>query len=129
MGTWGWLVNMNILLKLFILVSASTAVFALKCYKCDGVKGEDLPCDGASGKGKEVDCEDKCGLLLEARLPRDKWGCQQVSQRSEDRLIVRHTLCLCNSTLCNEDKSPAPAMVPSLLTISITIASIVFSLA
>ena len=26
----------------------------LQCYKCDGVKGQDLPCDGASGKGKEV---------------------------------------------------------------------------
>ena len=90
----------------------------LQCYKCDGVKGQDLPCDGASGKGKEVvkhanfamcrwlvlgkhndsrkkqslhtlcdlkiphpsfvflkvDCDDKCGLLLESRLPLDKHG-------------------------------------------------------
>ena len=67
----------------------------LQCYKCDGVKGQDLPCDGASGKGKEVctlydqylitsphlcfvifkvDCDDKCGLLLESRLPLDRHG-------------------------------------------------------
>merc|ERR1712038_1594544 len=32
-------------------------------------------------------------------------GCQQVAQRSEDRLVVRHTLCLCNTTLCNTHKN------------------------
>merc|ERR1712038_661119 len=32
-------------------------------------------------------------------------GCQQVGQRSEGNLIVRHTLCLCNTTLCNTHKN------------------------
>merc|ERR1711976_730372 len=67
-------VRMSILLKVCVLGSLSAAVLALKCYKCDGVKGQDLPCDGASGKGKEVDCDDKCGLLLESRLPLDRHG-------------------------------------------------------
>merc|ERR1719201_1746645 len=28
-------------------------------------------------------------------------GCQQVAQRDEGLTVVRHTLCLCNTTLCN----------------------------
>merc|ERR1712141_835826 len=51
----------------FVLTTIATAS-ALQCYQCDGVKGQDLPCDGASGLGKKVECSDKCGLLLEERL-------------------------------------------------------------
>merc|ERR1712203_991128 len=45
-------------------------------------------------------------------------GCQQVAQRSEDRLVVRHTLCLCNTTLCNthkNDMSGASIFTPALI--------------
>eukprot|EP00092_Neocalanus_flemingeri_P039280 GFUD01042766.1.p1 GENE.GFUD01042766.1~~GFUD01042766.1.p1 ORF type:complete len:161 (-),score=42.79 GFUD01042766.1:213-695(-) len=32
-------------------------------------------------------------------------GCQNVGQYSYDNIVVRHTLCLCNSTLCNTHKN------------------------
>ena len=45
-------------------------------------------------------------------------------------VLQRHTLCLCNSTLCNEDnKSPAPALLPSSVTLTLAIAPIVFFMA
>ena len=71
-------------------------IFPTQCYQCDGVKGSDLPCDGGSNKGKkviseykknaklkiltlQVECEDKCGLLLEERLTFNKFRSSVVS--------------------------------------------------
>ena len=73
--------------------------FSTQCYQCDGVKGSDLPCDGGSNKGKkviseykkkcktqililQVDCEDKCGLLLEERLTFNKFRSSVISSES-----------------------------------------------
>jgi len=64
---------MMILYKSAIILSAASIAYAIKCYQCDAIKGSDLPCDGASALGKQVECEDKCGLLLESRLTYDKY--------------------------------------------------------
>ena len=42
-------------------------------------------------------------------------GCSSAGSRDEGLLTVRHTLCLCNSTLCNEERSMSPAFVPSFV--------------
>ena len=46
-------------------------------------------------------------------------GCVSAGSRDEGLVTVRHTLCLCNSTLCNEERSMATAFVPSLVIIMV----------
>jgi len=68
-----------ILYKSAIILSVASIAYAIKCYSCDAIKGSDLPCDGGSNLGKQVECEDKCGLLLEKRLTYDKHYSSVVS--------------------------------------------------
>jgi|ERR1712080_35993 len=54
---------------LWLLLALGPLALAIKCWKCDGVKGGDLPCEGDRKIGKEVECGTKnCGLLQENRL-------------------------------------------------------------
>merc|ERR1719470_193734 len=49
-------------------------------------------------------------------------GCINVGQYSYDNIVVRHTLCLCNTTLCNthkNDMSGAAIFTPGLLAVLI----------
>merc|ERR1712141_392978 len=126
---------------------------ALKCYQCDGVRGTDLPCEGNGNIGREVECPDKCGLMLHQILHFDKWhssvvstdsrwrrgctsdgseitadsemagkslsgdlGCQKIGDRSQDNQKHTFTLCVCNTTLCNENSGSVPISVKITLT-------------
>jgi len=158
---------MRILLSfLFLnLISSSTEI---KCYSCDAIKGSDLPCTGdvAGQIGKEVDCPQNCGLLLEERMimkkgsvestdsrvrrgcvsdgkelvenseakpdmVTGKMGCTNVGEHSYDNIVVRNTLCLCNSTLCNtrhNDMSGVKSFGPSIaMTLTLVVAAVLHS--
>eukprot|EP00090_Calanus_glacialis_P015927 TRINITY_DN25041_c0_g1_i1.p1 TRINITY_DN25041_c0_g1~~TRINITY_DN25041_c0_g1_i1.p1 ORF type:complete len:160 (-),score=24.35 TRINITY_DN25041_c0_g1_i1:123-602(-) len=52
-----------------------------------------------------------------------KLGCTNVGQSSYDNIIVRHTLCLCNTTLCNTHKNAmggVAASRPGMLLVGLT---------
>jgi len=147
---------------LLIFVSTSSAL-DLTCYKCDGIKGSDLPCDGDRNLGREVTCRagQKCGVLHELRKNLDnhhtvvstesRWrrdcatdgyeltdeseadpgtltgelGCVDVHGRTENKVIIENTLCLCNTTLCNQTDqngafNPTPTLVTLVLTLALT---------
>jgi len=146
---------------LLVCVSTTTAI---KCYKCDGIKGTDLPCDGDRNFGTQVDCRagQKCGVLHELRKnynsahvvisTEDRWrrgcatngheltdnseanpgeltgdlGCVDVHGRTENggKLVIENTLCLCNTTLCNEtdDQSGALNLAPRFVSLILTFA-------
>merc|ERR1712087_1029629 len=52
-------------------------------------------------------------------------GCEKLGDRSEDRKKITHTVCMCNSTLCNERNSgwalSVPLGVKIILTVSLAL--------
>ena len=50
-------------------------------------------------------------------------GCVEAGSRTENRVTIRHTLCLCNTTMCNEHKpgNSSATFIPSLMLIIMTI--------
>merc|ERR1711874_290002 len=52
-------------------------------------------------------------------------GCEKLGDRSEDRKKITHTVCLCNSSLCNERNSgwalSLPLGVKIILTLSLAL--------
>merc|ERR1711953_640980 len=68
-----------------VVLCMISAGLALKCYQCDGVRGTDLPCEGNGNVGREVECPDKCGLMLHQILHFDKWHSSVVSTDSRWR--------------------------------------------
>merc|ERR1712183_1110536 len=48
-------------------------------------------------------------------------GCEKLGDRSEDRKKISHTVCMCNSTLCNERNSGLALSVPLGVKIILTL--------
>merc|ERR1712038_1054483 len=59
------------IVSIILILSFVSISTPIKCYACDGIKGENLPCDGDKHLGDEKECTGHgyvCGLLHERRL-------------------------------------------------------------
>merc|ERR1712038_990625 len=125
-------------LACILVLSLISGGEALQCYECNGITASSGLCEGSGNVGNKVECDQYCGpmkmeiLHFDSRhssvvttdgseITRDSemagktlsgLGCEKLGDRSEDRKKITHTVCMCNSTLCNERNSGWALSVP-----------------